>query len=171
MSFTFEIEDKEKYIVPKETKYKYAISNLNKNIIYHKKFIEDAKNTTTNYVADEIIGKGGASIVYKGINKDNDEKIIIKELKTNNINKLIREVNILKLAKGIPNVIRLLDFSRMMRITILSFHITIVLQRGPFFMDLPLWKLKYSCINFCKHWTNYMQRGLFIATLSREICW
>ena len=110
MSFTFEIEDKEKYIVPKETKYKYAISNLNKNIIYHKKFIEDAKNTTTNYIADEIIGKGGASIVYKGINKDNDEKIIIKELKTNNINKLIREVNILKLAKGIPNVIRLLDF-------------------------------------------------------------
>jgi casein kinase II subunit alpha len=110
MSFTFEIEDKEKYIVPKETKYKYALTNLNKNIIYHKKFIEDAKNTTTNYVADEIIGKGGASVVYKGVNKDNDEKIIIKELKTNNINKLIREVNILKLTKGIPNVIRLLDF-------------------------------------------------------------
>jgi len=110
MSFTFEIEDKEKYIVPKETKYKLAISNLNKNIIYHKKFIEDAKNTTTNYIADEIIGKGGASVVYKGVNKDNNEKIIIKELKTNNINKLIREVNILKLTKGIPNVIRLLDF-------------------------------------------------------------
>jgi len=110
MSFTFEIEDKEKYIVPKETKYKLAIKNFNKNIIYHKKFIEDAKNTTTNYVADEIIGKGGASVVYKGVNKDNNDKIIIKELKTNNINKLIREVNILKLAKGIPNVIRLLDF-------------------------------------------------------------
>ena len=110
MSFTFEIEDKEKYIVPKETKYKFALTNLNKNIIYHKKFIEDAKNTTTNYVADEIIGKGGASIVYKGVNKDNNDKIIIKELKTNNINKLIREVNILKLTKGIPNVIRLLDF-------------------------------------------------------------
>ena len=31
-------------------------------------------------------------------------------MKTNNINKLIREVNILKLTKGIPNVIRLLDF-------------------------------------------------------------
>ena len=110
MSFTFEIEDKEKYIVPKETKYKFALTNLNKNIIYHKKFIEDAKNTTTNYVADEIIGKGGASVVYKGVNKDNNDKIIIKELKTNNINKLIREVNILKLTKGIPNVIRLLDF-------------------------------------------------------------
>jgi casein kinase II subunit alpha len=110
MSFTFEIEDKDKYIVPKETKYKFALTNLNKNIIYHKKFIEDAKNTTTNYVADEIIGKGGASIVYKGVNKDNNDKIIIKELKTNNINKLIREVNILKLTKGIPNVIRLLDF-------------------------------------------------------------
>jgi casein kinase II subunit alpha len=110
MSFTFEIEDKEKYIVPKETKYKFAIANLNKNIIYHKKFIEDAKNTTTNYVADEIIGKGGASVVYKGVNKDNEDKIIIKELKTNNINKLIREVNILKLTKGIPNIIRLLDF-------------------------------------------------------------
>jgi casein kinase II subunit alpha len=110
MSFIFEIEDKEKYIVPKESKYRFALTNLNKNIIYHKKFIEDAKNTTTNYVADEIIGKGGASVVYKGINKDNNEKIIIKELKTNNINKLIREVNILKLTKGIPNVIRLLDF-------------------------------------------------------------
>ena len=110
MTFIFEIEDKEKYIVPKETKYKLAITNLNKNIIYHKKFIEDAKNTSTNYVADEIIGKGGASVVYKGINKDNNEKIIIKELKTNNINKLIREVNILKLTKGIPNVISLLDF-------------------------------------------------------------
>jgi len=110
MSFTFEIEDKEKYIVPKETKYRFALTNLNKNIIYHKKFIEDAKNTTTNYVADEIIGKGGASVVYKGVNKDNEEKIIIKELKTTNINKLIREVNILKLTKGIPNVIRLLDF-------------------------------------------------------------
>lgn len=110
MSFTFEIEDKERYIVPKETKYRFALTNLNKSIIYHKKFIEDAKNTTTNYVADEIIGKGGASIVYKGINKDNNDKIIIKELKTNNINKLIREVNILKLTKGIPNVIRLLDF-------------------------------------------------------------
>lgn len=110
MSFTFEIEDKEKYIVPKESKYKFAISSLNKSIIYHKKFIEDAKNTTTNYIAEEIIGKGGASVVYKGINKDNNEKIIIKELKTNNINKLIREVNILKLTKGIPNVIRLLDF-------------------------------------------------------------
>jgi len=110
MSFTFEIEDKERYIVPKESKYRFALTNLNKNIIYHKKFIEDAKNTTTNYVADEIIGKGGASVVYKGVNKDNNDKIIIKELKTNNINKLIREVNILKLTKGIPNVIRLLDF-------------------------------------------------------------
>jgi casein kinase II subunit alpha len=110
MSFTFEIEDKERYIVPKETKYRFALTNLNKSIIYHKKFIEDAKNTTTNYIADEIIGKGGASVVYKGVNKDNNDKIIIKELKTNNINKLIREVNILKLTKGIPNVIRLLDF-------------------------------------------------------------
>ena len=97
--------------MPKETKYKFAITNLNKNIIYHKKFIEDAKNTTTNYVADEIIGKGGASVVYKGVNKDNNDKIIIKELKTTNINKLIREVNILKLTKGIPNVIRLLILS------------------------------------------------------------
>ena len=31
MSFAFEIEDKEKYIVPNETKYKFAITNLNKN--------------------------------------------------------------------------------------------------------------------------------------------
>ena len=65
MSFIFEIEDKEKYIVPKESKYRFALTNLNKNIIYHKKFIEDAKNTTTNYVADEIIGKVGHLLFIK----------------------------------------------------------------------------------------------------------
>jgi len=108
MGFTFEIEDKEKFILPKTNKF--AASSIGHNIIFHKNFIEDANNSSTNYVAEEIIGKGGASVVYKGINKDTNERIIIKELKTTNLNKLIREVNILKLCKNIPRVIKILDF-------------------------------------------------------------
>ena len=160
MSFTFEIEDKEKYIVPKETKYKYAISNLNKNIIYHKKFIEDAKNTTTNYVADEIIGKGGASIVYKGINKDNDEKIIIKELKTNNINKLIREVNILKLAKGIPNVIRLLDFFKNDENYYLVFPYYNCLTTRTIFYGFTIMEIKIFMYKFLQSLDKLHARGI-----------
>jgi len=110
MSFVFEIDEKEKFILPKDNKYKFASSKLNPNIIFHKNFIEDANNATTNYVAEEIIGKGGASVVYKGTNKDTGDEVIIKELKTTNLNKLIREVNILKMTRGIPRVIKLLDF-------------------------------------------------------------
>lgn len=108
MSFTFEIDEKEKFIIPKINKF--ASTNINNKILFHKNFIEDANNNTTNYVAEEIIGKGGASVVYRGVNKDNGENVIIKELKTTNLNKLIREVNILKMSKGVPRVIRLLDF-------------------------------------------------------------
>lgn len=110
MSFTFEIDEKEKFILPKDNKYKFASSKLNANIIFHKNFIEEANNTSTNYVAEEIIGKGGSSVVYRGTNKDTNEQVIIKELKTTNMNKLIREVNILKLTRGIPRVIKILDF-------------------------------------------------------------
>lgn len=108
MGFLFEIDEKEKFILARS--HKFSSGNLPPNIIFHKNFIEDANNATTNYIAEEIVGKGGASVVYKGINKDNNERIIIKELKTNNLNKLMREVNILKLCKNVPRVIKLLDF-------------------------------------------------------------
>jgi len=108
MGFTFEIDDKEKFILARN--HKYASGNLSNTILFHKNFIEEASNMNTNYVADQVVAKGGASVVWTGINKDNNEKIIIKELKTNNINKLIREVNILKICKNIPRVIKLLDF-------------------------------------------------------------
>ena len=108
MSFTFEIDEKEKYILARN--HKLASGNLNHNITFHKMFIEDASNSCTNYVAEELIAKGGASVVYRGTNKDTGEKIIIKELKTSNLNKLMREVNILMLCKNILRVIKLLDF-------------------------------------------------------------
>ena len=108
MGFIFEIDEKEKFILARN--HKFASGKLTNNILFHKNFIEGANNASTNYVTDGEIGKGGASVVYKGINKDNGEKIIIKELKTNNLNKLIREVNILKLCKNIPRTIKLLDF-------------------------------------------------------------
>ena len=105
-SFMFEIEEKEKYIVSKL----YKPTKIPTQILYHKIFIENANNTSSGYVIKEQIGKGGASVVYKGVIKDTDETIIIKELKTNNLYKVKREVNILKLCKNIPNVIQLLDF-------------------------------------------------------------
>lgn len=108
MVFVFEIDEKEKYILARN--HKYASTNLSNSIIFHKNFIEDANNNSTNYVAEEVIGKGGASVVYRGLNKDSGERIIIKELKTSNFNKLIREVNILMLCKNVPRVIKLLDF-------------------------------------------------------------
>lgn len=110
MAFLFEIEDRDNYMMPRDDKYKFASKDLNSNVIFHKKFIEDAKNKSTNYVVEQVVGKGGASVVYKGENKDKKESVIIKELKTTNLNKLIREVNILRISKGIPRVIKLLDF-------------------------------------------------------------
>ena len=105
-SFNFEIEDKEKYVL--STIYK--ATKIPTQILYHKIFIENANNNSAGYIIKEQIGKGGASVVYKGVIKDTDETIIIKELKTNNLYKVKREVNILKLCKNIPNVIQLLDF-------------------------------------------------------------
>ena len=105
-SFTFEIDEKEKYLVSNE----YKPTKIPTPILYHKIFIENANNNSSGYIIKEQVGKGGASVVYKGIIKDTNETIIIKELKTNNLYKVKREVNILKICKNIPNVIRLLDF-------------------------------------------------------------
>ena len=108
MSFIFEIDEKEKFILARN--HKFASGKLTNNVLFHKNFIEGSNKASVNYVQEEAIGKGGASVVYKGVNKDNGEKIIIKELKTTNLNKLIREVNILKLCKNVPRVIKLLDY-------------------------------------------------------------
>ena len=83
-SFTFEIEDKEKYVLSKI----YKQTKIPTQILYHKIFIENANNNSSGYVIKEQVGKGGASVVYKGVIKDKDETIIIKELKTNNLYKV-----------------------------------------------------------------------------------
>ena len=108
MSFKFEIDEKEKYIISKYNRY--ASVNLSQNIIFHKNFIEDNNKNITEYECIETKARGGASVVYIGINNSTGEKVIIKKLKTTNIISLRREVNILKMCRGFPRIIRLLDF-------------------------------------------------------------
>lgn len=108
--FIFDVEDKEKYVISKIKNEDTKHINLSNDILYHKSFLEKASNNTTCYIMKEQIGKGGASVVYKGNIKDTDEVVVIKELKTVNLYKVKREVNILNICKNIPNVIHLHDF-------------------------------------------------------------
>lgn len=175
MVFNFDIEDREKYVLPKLKKYRFATSNMEKKIVFHKGFMEDAKNTTTNYTADEVIGKGGASVVYRGINKDTDEKVIIKELKTTNINKLIREVNILKICRGIPRVIKLLDFFKNNDNYYLVFPYYNTLPTRSVFYNFGITEIKIFMYNFLQaldklHMTGIIHRDLKPGNLLVKSC-
>ena len=160
MPFNFVIEDGQKYILPTDNKYRFATKNLNNKILFHKSFIEDAKNKTLNYVAEEIIGKGGASVVYKGINKDTKEEVIIKELKTTNLNKLIREVNILKMCTGIPNVIKLLDFFKNGDSYYLVFPYYNCMTTRTVFYNFTMVELKIFMIKFLQTLDHLHSRGI-----------
>jgi len=175
MVFNFDIEDKQKYILPKLKKYRFATNNIEKKIVFHKSFIEDAKNTTTNYTADEVIGKGGASVVYRGINKDTGEKVIIKELKTNNLNKLIREVNILKICRNIPRVIKLLDFFKNDDSYYLVFPYYNTLPTRSVFYNFGLIEIKIFMYNFLQtldklHMNGIIHRDLKPGNLLVKSC-
>ena len=110
MSFNFQVDKKEQFIIPKQNKYRYASNKYSKEVLYHRSFRDNVSNNTKNYEALEKVGKGGASSVYKGVDNDTGKEIIIKELKTANLSKLIREVNILTVSKGIKHVVPLIDF-------------------------------------------------------------
>jgi len=110
--FNFEFDEKKSYIISQDTTLKFINSNKHKNILYHNKIVNQPayENSLTRYIIEKKINKGGSSIVYQGIDSITNEKIIIKELQSANINKLNREINILDICRTIPNTIKLIDF-------------------------------------------------------------
>ena len=113
MSFDFEIDNKIQYIVPKNEKLRYASNNIEKNILYHKSFFKlNLKTFQKNYNYYENknkLSQGGASLVFLATDIRNNNKVVLKELKTTNITKLKREINILNILKKNDFVIPLLD--------------------------------------------------------------
>lgn len=110
MSFNFQVDKKEQFIIPKQNKYRYASNKYSKEILYHRDLKKKISKSPRDYDTQDKIGKGGASSVYKAIDNETGEEVIIKELKTGNFSKLIREVNILNISKGINHVVPLIDF-------------------------------------------------------------
>ena len=66
----------------------------------------------SKYEVNAKVGRGRYSEVYSGLNKNTNTKVIIKILKPININKIKREVVILKYLKDCPNSVRLLDITK-----------------------------------------------------------
>ena len=67
---------------------------------------------TDNYEIVKKIGRGKYSEVFEGINVANNEKCVVKVLKPVKKKKIKREIKILQILSGGPNIIALLDVVR-----------------------------------------------------------
>jgi serine/threonine protein kinase len=67
---------------------------------------------TENYEIVRKIGRGKYSEVFEGINVVNNEKCVVKVLKPVKKKKIKREIKILQILSGGPNIIALLDVVR-----------------------------------------------------------
>ena len=67
---------------------------------------------TDNYEIVRKIGRGKYSEVFEGINIVNNEKCVVKVLKPVKKKKIKREIKILQILSGGPNIIALLDVVR-----------------------------------------------------------
>lgn len=108
--FHFVVDDKS--IIPKQKNLKYVNFKRDKDILYHRKILNNTNiiiNDKDQYIISNQLDKGGASEVYLGKNIETNEDIIIKKLDTKTIEKIFREVNILEICKDIPNTIKMLD--------------------------------------------------------------
>ena len=79
------------------------------------KFIHDSRlmiRDTDNYEIVRKIGRGKYSEVFEGVNTANNEKCVIKVLKPVKKKKIKREIKILQILSGGPNIISLLDVVR-----------------------------------------------------------
>jgi len=84
-------------------------NNIPYDLLYHNVcLIEISKRT--QYAFMDRVNKGGTSLIYQGMNRDKQEVIIIKELKTTVVKKVFREINILEILKEHPNIIKLDGF-------------------------------------------------------------
>jgi len=67
---------------------------------------------TDNYEIVRKIGRGKYSEVFEGINVANQQKCVVKVLKPVKKKKIKREIKILQILSGGPNIIALLDVVR-----------------------------------------------------------
>lgn len=67
---------------------------------------------TDNYEIVRKIGRGKYSEVFEGINIVNNDKCVVKVLKPVKKKKIKREIKILQILSGGPNIIGLLDVVR-----------------------------------------------------------
>lgn len=61
------------------------------------------------YEISKKLGRGKYSDVFEGYNTVDDERIVIKILKPVKIQKIRREIKILQILRGGPNIIELID--------------------------------------------------------------
>ena len=65
-----------------------------------------------NYRVVHKIGRGKYSEVFEGVNTDNREQVCIKVLKPVRTVKIYREIKILQILYGGPNIVKLHDVAR-----------------------------------------------------------
>ena len=80
--------------------------------------LETDGRDTDNYEIVRKIGRGKYSEVFEGINVVNNEKCVVKVLKPVKKKKIKREIKILQILSGGPNVIALLDVVRDNQVTL-----------------------------------------------------
>ncbi len=142
--------------------------------------IETVKDPALFYINQEItlgdiskyevsakIGRGRYSEVYSGIEKNANNKVVIKILKPINKNKIKREVVILKYLKDCPNSVHLLDITKGESTDIycliynnISGHELKLFSINITPEDLKLYIYKIlQCLNFC-HSKKIMHRDI-----------
>ena len=82
-----------------------------------------------NYEIVRKIGRGKYAEVFEGANNANNEKCVIKVLKPVKKKNIKREIKILQVLKGGPNIISLLDVVRDNQVTTRSFDTVRILAR------------------------------------------
>ena len=115
MAFKFIINEKNKYIIPKEENLKFVNINKINSILYHNKFIKDIvikRNIKNNFKFLKKISRGSSTEIYLSLEILTNKIFVIKKINITNISKIIREINIHTICKNIKNVIDLLDVYR-----------------------------------------------------------
>ena len=135
----------------------------------------------SNYEVNAKIGRGRYSEVYSGIEKHNNQKVVIKILKPINKNKIKREAVILKYLNECPNSVHLLDITKgesnniycLIYNNIFGHDLKLVSKNiTPEDMKLYIYKI-LKCLSFC-HSKKIMHRdiksgNIVVNTLTKEL--
>lgn len=83
--------------------------NIPLDILYHNICLV-SQSKKTRFLFFDQISKGGSSLIFKGYDRKDKEPVIIKELKTNIVKKVFREINILHCLSEFSNIIKLISY-------------------------------------------------------------